>query len=108
MQSLFQWIGNNWGAVCGWAAGFYALYKMGSIVSAFASFLFSLVTRFKNAEKTLNLLATNHLPHLQKEMEKLNDKVEELNEGQNRMLDVLSQIREDLRLVWLGKVKEHE
>lgn len=92
MPTFFQWIANNWQSVCYWTGGLYALYKIGSMVTAIATFLYSVVTRFKNAETTLNLLASNHLPHLQIELEKL-------SAGQERTNEILELIKDDLRRV---------
>lgn len=90
---------NNWQTVCAWIGGLYTLYKLGSVVTAVVGFFTSITGRFKAAESTLSLLATNHLPHLQAEMEKINDKQERTNE-------LLSEIREDLRLVLFKELNE--
>ena len=101
MPTFFQWIANNWETVCYWAGGLYAMYKIGSMVTAVATFLYSVVSRFKNAETTLNLLATNHLPHIQAELERVSG-------AQSRTNDILSEIKEDLRLVLFENRREHE
>ena len=77
------------------------MYKIGSMVTAVATFLYSVVSRFKNAETTLNLLATNHLPHIQAELERVSG-------AQSRTNDILSEIKEDLRLVLFENRREHE
>ena len=101
MQSFFQWMSINWTTICAWGAGFYAMYKIGSVITAVASFVVTVTSRFKNAESTLSLLASNHLPHLQAELEKFNSK-------QDRTNEVLSEIREDLRLVLFEKIGEND
>lgn len=100
-MQFFQWMADNWTVVCAWIGGLYTLYKAGSIVTALIVFFTSLTSRFKNAENMLSLLSTNHLPHLQAELEKL-------NEGQEKANDTLASIREDLRLVLFEKIRDHD
>ncbi len=98
-MQFFQWIANNWQTVCAWIGGLYTLYKLGSVVTAVVGFFTSITSRVKEAESTLSLMATNHLPHLQAEMEKVNAKQERTNE-------ILSEIKDDLRLVLFKELNE--
>lgn len=93
-MQFFQWIANNWQTVCAWIGGLYTLYKLGSIVTAVIGFITTFTTRVKDAEKTLTLMATNHLPHLQVEMEKLNSKQDQTNELLGEILGSLIVERE--------------
>ena len=99
-MNFFQWLATNWAEVGAWIGGIYTLYKLGSVVTAVVGFFTSITTRFKNAEDTLVLLATNHLPHLQTELQTLNAKEE-------RTHDLLSEIRDELRLA-LYERKHHD
>ncbi len=100
-MQFFQWLATNWASVAGVIGAAYTLWKLGTIITAIVRFINSVLTRFTDAEKTLALLATNHLPHLQAELEKFNSKQERTNE-------VLSEIREDLRLVLFEKIHHDE
>ena len=89
-MQFFQWMATNWTAVAAWIGGLYTLYKLGSIVTAVIGLFTSISNRFKDAETTLTLLATNHLPHLQAELQNLNVKQENTH-------NVLEEIRDELR-----------
>lgn len=91
-MQFFQWMATNWTAVCAWIGGLYSLYKLGSIVTAIIGLFTSISNRFKEAEDTLTRMATNHLPHIQAELEKFNTQKERTNE-------ILAEVRDDLRLV---------
>jgi hypothetical protein len=99
-MQFFQWIATNWQTVCAWIGGLYTLYKLGSIVTSVISLFTSMSARFKNAEDTLMLLASNHLPHIQTELQNLNNK-------QDKAHEVLAEIRDDLRLS-LFERKHHD
>lgn len=69
---FFQWIAIHWQVVCGWLTGLYILARYGRALTNLILSVNSIVLRFENAERTLGLLATNHLPHIQAELEKNN------------------------------------
>ena len=84
-MQFFSWIADNWQAVCGWSGGLYLAYHIGRVFVAVVLAINSGVARIKQAEITLSTMSTNHLPHIQFELEKTND--------------VLADIRADLRKV---------
>ena len=67
-----QWIASNWQAICGWGGGLYLTYHFCRLLIAIVLAINAVVKRFTTAETTLSTVATNHLPHLQAEMEKVN------------------------------------
>ena len=91
-MQFFQWIASNWQTVCAWIGGLYTLYKLGSIITAVINFVATTSARFKNAEDTLLALATNHLPHIQGELQSVSLKQDKTNE-------LLGEVRDDLRLI---------
>src|SRR5665213_2174201 len=97
-MELSQWIASHWTAFAALVGGTYTLYKLGSVITAVVSLIVSVTGRLKTAEQTLSLLATNHLPHLQAEMEKINTK-------QDRTNEVLSEIHQDLLLVLMERMR---
>lgn len=91
-MQFFQWIATNWQAICAWAGGLYLAYHIGRLFASLVLVINALVKRFQMAEGTLVAMATNHLPHLQVELEKTN-----LSMLQSNAL--LLDIRKDLRAV---------
>jgi len=57
---------------------------------------FDFKKRLENTETTVQLLATNHIPHLQAELEKLN---EAIPSGFDQMTDAISGLRQDLLII---------
>lgn len=72
MPSFLHWLELNWQAVCGWCTGIYLTYRVGKFFTDIVLKVKSVVERFETAESTLVSVATNHLPHLQWELEKTN------------------------------------
>jgi hypothetical protein len=101
MQSFFKWLSENWTTACAWAGGLYVVYQLGSVVTAFVNLIFSVVTRIKTAESTLKTMATNHLPHLQVELEKANGK-------QDKTHEILVDIREVLLLTMADRKRDRD
>lgn len=68
----YQWVGDHLTQIFGWGLITAAFYKA-SRFFALAGVTFAEVERrVLLGETTLHLVATNHLPHLQLEMEKMN------------------------------------
>lgn len=91
-MQLFQWIATNWQAVCAWTGGLYLTYHIGRLFASMVLALNSWVKRFQQAETTLVTMSTNHLPHIQAELEKTSLAVLQSNA-------LLLDIRKDLRAV---------
>ena len=72
MPSFLHWLDSNWQAVCGWCTGIYLTYRVGKFFTDIVLKVKSVVERFEAAESTLVSVATNHLPHMQWELEKTN------------------------------------
>jgi hypothetical protein len=85
--------------VCGWSTGLYLVYHIGRFFTFVILKIQSVASRFMKAEETLTIMATNHLPHIQSELEKSNIRSEQNNQ-------VLIDIRGDLRKVL--KIEEYE
>ncbi len=73
MQYFFQWLGQNWPFIGGLCTSVYLVYRIGQFFAAMVIKVSSVVSRFEAAELTLNRVATNHLPHIQTELEKTNE-----------------------------------
>jgi hypothetical protein len=96
-MQFFKWIAENWQAVCSWATAFYIIYRIGLVFTRFVKFLISSADRIQEWEDTLRgvdgslqLMTGNHLPHIQAELEKMNQ--------------TFSELREDLRLLLADKI----
>lgn len=77
---FFHWLDANWQFICGLCT---ALYLISRVVKFFADIVIkvsSVVDRFEAAESTLVTVATNHLPHLQAELEKTNETMTSMDE----------------------------
>lgn len=98
-MQFFQWIASNWQALCGWIGGLYLTYHIGRLFASFVLAINSLVNRFQKAEGTLTAMSTNHLPHIQAELEKTSLAMLQSNA-------LLLDIRKDLRAVL--KIEENE
>ena len=100
-MQLLNWIASNWQAVCGWATVLVVLYRIGAGIARAVTGINMALTRFTQAEKTITsvkstveLLATNHLPHILAALEKTNEH--------------LSDMKDDFRLILLQKIKEND
>jgi len=87
-----SWIGVHWQALLAWLTGIITLSKVGKFFARGAIGIGKVFDRFEAAEQTLTLLATNHLPHLQVEMERLNEGVADLQTTSNKGNDTLIEI----------------
>jgi hypothetical protein len=84
-MKFFAWISDHlqliaWPTVC------VFIWKLRGVLVEYRD-------RFKKAETTVELLATNHLPHLQTELEKINGGIKD---GFDRMSDGFTAMRQDL------------
>jgi len=80
MQSFLHWLDTNWAFIAGLCT---ALYFISRIVQFFADVVIkvsSVVKRFEAAESTLVTVATNHLPHMQAELERTNKTMTSMDE----------------------------
>ena len=84
-MKFFQWIVDNWQSVCGWVTGGYLVYRVGRFFTSVVLSVTSVVERFEKAENVLNLVATNHLPHLQIELEKTNATMTSMDQTLKKM-----------------------
>ena len=96
---VWNWIDLHWQAILGWVTGLITLYRVGRWFANLAISINSVFTRFELAEATLEKLATNHLPHLQVEMEKMNEGLADLQISTTNSNELLQGIREDIRAV---------
>lgn len=79
-------------SVFGWPAVLYAAYRIIVACIKIGRAATLVEQRVLEGEKTLYLLATNHLPHIQVAIEESNKKIEEGNK-------TLQGIREDLKIL---------
>jgi hypothetical protein len=80
MKYLFQWLGQNWPIMGGLCTAVYFVFKLGQFFAAIVIKVSSVVSRFEAAEFTLEKVATNHLPHMQAELEKTNQTMSSMDE----------------------------
>lgn len=80
-------------SVIGWPAIGIFIWKTSSKVKAYSD-------RFSKAEETIELLATNHLPHIQTELEKLNNGIDI---GFTKMADGMANLSRDLLILLSNK-----
>ena len=80
MQAPLDWLSLNWHLLVGWLmlAGF--MWKIINFLGSAKAGALTFVTRAEEAETTVKLLATNHIPHLQEELEKSNEKADLIHE----------------------------
>ena len=98
-MDFLQWIDINWEHICGWTAGLYLLYRLSLVLTGFVAFLLSSSNRIKNSEatleqvsSTLSVVMTNHLPHMQAELERQTLVME-------KQTKVLEELHQDFRYV---------
>ena len=72
MLPFFQWLETSWQFICGLCTALYLVYIVGKFLTNIVLKVASVVERFEAAESTLISVATNHLPHMQWELEKTN------------------------------------
>lgn len=80
MPSFFHWLDANWQFICGLCTVFYFLYILVKFFADIVLKVSSVVKRFEAAESTLVAVATNHLPHMQAELEKTNKTMTSMDE----------------------------
>lgn len=80
-------------SVIGWPAIGIFIWKASSKVRAYSD-------RFCKAEETIELLSTNHLPHIQAELEKINSGLEI---GFTKMSDGMANLSRDLLILLSNK-----
>ena len=92
------WLDAHWQAVLGWITGLITLAKVGKLFAKLAVSVNNVFERFLAAEQTLTLLATNHLPHLQAEVERMNDGIADLQNktanGNDTLIEIATILRE--------------
>ena len=86
------WIAANWMYIAGWAGFGLILYRVYIVVSRFVAYGADITS----LKLDMNSIKTNHLPHVQEELVRVNENItglrEDIKEGLGRMSD-------DLRLV---------
>jgi hypothetical protein len=93
-MNFLVWISANWQDVCKWAAGLYALFQAGKFLTMVGLNIKGFFDKVGRAEVTLDLLATNHFPHLQAEVAKVNEN--------------LTGLRTDILQILLQKLSESD
>jgi hypothetical protein len=92
------WIDAHWQALLAWVTGIFTLSKVGKFFARFAIAINNIFERFEKAEETLTLVATNHLPHMQSEMERMNDGIADLQSktanGNDTLIEIATILRE--------------
>lgn len=83
------WIVSHWQTICGWSFLVVVAYKFIRFLAKAITVGNDMVNRTTDAEKTIHLLATNHLPHIQAELEKSNDHLSGLREEISKVLKVI-------------------
>jgi hypothetical protein len=86
-MKLLQWLVQNWQAVCGWITGLFVLFKLLNGFTKIVLAVSSAVERFEDAEHTLALLATNHFPHMQAELERSTKILDSMDTTLRKMFD---------------------
>ena len=86
------WISQNWMYLAGWLALGVVLYKVYLVVNRFASYG-AAITELRTDMETIK---TNHLPHVQEELVRVNSNISGLRED---LKEGLGNMRDDLRLV---------
>ena len=86
MPTLFRWIAANWQFICGLFTALYLIGQLGRFFATMVLKVSSVVERFEIAESTLTTVATNHLPHIQAELEKTNKTISSMDETLKKIL----------------------
>ena len=86
------WIGQNWIYIAGWVAFLTILYKGYGMFNRLTSYGKAITT----LQSDMDIIKTNHLPHVQEELQKLNANVIGLRED---VRDSLGGLRDDIRAV---------
>lgn len=96
-SALYVWLDAHWEHLLAWITGILTLSKILKIFAKVTISINGVFERFLAAEKILTLVATNHLPHLQVEMERLNDGIADLQNKSSKGNDTLTEIAAILR-----------
>jgi len=86
----FEWLSQHWITLTGWVAVFTFLWRAHKLVSKLESYGGDLRTVREDTKTVM----TNHIPHLQKELETVNKNIEGLREdfkeGFGRLADSIN------------------
>ena len=85
MLPFFQWLETSWQFICGLCTAMYLVYRVGKFLTDIVLKVTSVIERFEAAESTLISVATNHLPHMQWELEKTNKTLISMDETLKKM-----------------------
>lgn len=80
MPSFLHWLDDNWQFISGLCAALYGIYIFVKFFADIVLKVNSGVKRFESAESILVTVATNHLPHIQAELEKINHTMTSMDE----------------------------
>lgn len=83
MKTLILWISDHFSLIA-WPTVVIMAWKLSATLRGYKD-------RFEKAEETIETIATNHLPHMQIELEKLNSST---SGGFDRVVDGLDNIRD--------------
>lgn len=86
---VLNWIVEHWASLVFIGTAALIVYRFLKGWTSIVAWFHTSWNRFENSESTIHLIATNHLPHLQVEMEKVNEH--------------LAGIRDDLRFVMANR-----
>lgn len=87
----YEWVVSHIGAIIAWgtflAAGLFAFYRFIVVCYRAARAFATIEQRVLDGEKTLYTVATNHLPHLQLELETSNKHLQSLRDEVKELAD---------------------
>ena len=95
----FAWLSDHIQLI-GWPTIIIFVWKASYKITKYVTRLEDSEEALKNTSSTLNLVTTNHLPHMQVELEKLNEAVPS---GFNRLSDAIAGLRQDLLILMRSK-----
>lgn len=98
-MDFFAWLGSNWHLVIISGSTVALAFKAIQFLARLTITINTFFTDLGQAKNTVNLLATNHLPHLQSEMERTNEALADLQISTDGSNEILIGIRENLRAV---------
>lgn len=91
-MNFFTWLNNHLNLIA-WPALLGIAWKISAKIKGYSD-------RFSKSEETIELLATNHLPHIQAELEKINSG---LDMGFTKLADGMSNLSRDLLILLSNK-----
>jgi hypothetical protein len=86
-MEVLQWFLQNWQTICGWITGLFFLFRLLRGFTKIVLDISSVVQRCKDAENTLALMATNHLPHMQIEFERISKTLDSMDTTLRKIYD---------------------